>query len=427
MKNFYLIAITVIGFILLNSCKKDKTTATDKPDVLTSKEFTFNTAIGQTGPDTVLNGELNSTIGIRLIYFYLMRSDKTDSLIYRDTPAQENRNLYHFSIPTKSFSAAKLIKVTGIRVMVKHIDNSSFEGLIKMTAFSPPLPTLVGVPASSLPDELGKVLIQGKANSENGLKLIEFYDDYKGVFEKTDQLILTKNEKTYELSYQYTYRKNASKIKIVITDSFGLKAEALINIPVKSYVLYKDLMMMAHGTASTPSATSFFNGETGTLLGSCNVGGQEQKVDFMTYCTTASVFSLYSPASATTITKNYKCNTQVWEPDPAGLKATKFRVLIPGSTETDRVYAAYNANTITALDDQFFEGITVPGSSTAKFDAATANQAANIFNTTAAYLIWIRVPKADGTFTNQLLSAKSVVIGSPVAVSTIKFDILVSK
>lgn len=427
MKNFYLIAITVIGFILLNSCKKDKTTATDKPDVLTSKEFTFNTAIGQTGPDTVLNGELNSTIGIRLIYFYLMRSDKTDSLIYRDTPAQENRNLYHFSIPTKSFSAAKLTKVTGIRVMVKHIDNSSFEGLIKMIAFSPPLPTLVGVPASSLPDELGKVLIQGKANSENGLKLIEFYDDYKGVFEKTDQLILTKNEKTYELSYQYTYRKNASKIKIVITDSFGLKAEALINIPVKSYALYKDLMMMAHGTASAPSATSFFNGETGTLLGSCNVGGQEQKVDFMTYCTTASVFSLYSPASATTITKNYKCNTQVWEPDPAGLKATKFRVLIPGSTETDRVYAAYNANTITALDDQFFEGITVPGSSTAKFDAATANQAANIFNTTAAYLIWIRVPKADGTFTNQLLSAKSVVIGSPVAVSTIKFDILVSK
>lgn len=427
MKNFYSIVIMVIGFILLNSCKKDKTAATDKPDVLTAKEFTFNTAIGQTGPDTVLNGELNSTIGIRLIYFYLMRSDKTDSLIYRDTPAQENRNVYHFSIPTKNFSTAKLTKVTGIRVMVKHIDNSSFEGLIKMTAFSPPLPTLVGIPASLLPDELGKVLIQGKATSENGLKLIEFYDDYKGIFEKADQLILTKNEKTYELSYQYTFRKNASKIKIVITDSFGLKAEALINIPVKSYILYKDLTMMAHGTASVPSASSFFNGETGTLLGSCNIGGQEQKVDFVTYCTTAAVFSLYSPASATTIAKNYKCNTQVWEPDPASLKATKFRVLIPGSTEADRIYAAYNANTITALDDQFFEGIPVPGSSTAKFDAATANQAANIFNTTAAYLIWIRVPKADGTFANQLLSARSVVIGSPVAVSTIKFDIFVSK
>ncbi|MBB5623855.1 hypothetical protein HDE69_004943 [Pedobacter cryoconitis] len=426
MKNFYLITMIAAGFILLNSCKKDKT-AVNTPDVLTAKAFTFNTAIGQTGPDTILNGELNSTVGIRLIYFYLMRSDKTDSLIYRDTPAQENRNLYRFSIPAKSFSAAKLTKVTGIKVMVKHIDNSSFEGLIKMTAFTPPMPTLTDIPASILPDETGKVLIKGKANSENGLKLIEFYDDSKGAFEKADQIALTKNEKTYELSYQYTYRKNAGKIKIVITDSFGLKAEALINIPIKSYVLYKDLTMMAHGTASAPSASSFFNGETGSLLGSCSVSGQEQKVDFVTYCTTAMVFSLYSPASATTITKNYKCNTQIWEPDPASLKATKFRVLIPGSVEADRVYAAYNANTIIALDDQFFEGITAPGSSTAKFDAATANQAANVFNTTSAYLIWVRVPKPDGTFTNQLLSAKSVVIGSPVAVSTIKFDILVSK
>lgn len=426
MKNFYLIAIIVAGFILLNSCKKDKTTA-DTPDVLTAKEFTFNTATGQTGPDTILNGELNSTIGIRLIYFYLMRSDKTDSLIYRDTPTDENRNLYHFSIPTKSFSAAKLTKVTGVRVMVKHIDNSSFEGLIKMTAFTPAMPVLTNIPASSLPDEMGKVLINGKANSENGLKLIEFYDDYKGIFEKVDQIALTKNEKTYELSYQYAYRKNASKIKIVITDNFGLKAEAMINIPIKSYVLYKDLTMMAHGTASAPSVNSFFNGKAGSLLGSCTINGQEQKIDFVTYCTTAMVFSLYSPASATTITKNYKCNTQVWEPDPTSLKATKFRVLIPGSIEIDRVYAAYNANTITALDDKFFEGITAPGSSTAKFDATTANQAANVFNVTTAYLIWIRVPEPDGTFTNQLLRATHVVIGNPVAVSTIKFDILVTE
>lgn len=426
MKNFYLIAIIVAGFILLNSCKKDKTAA-NTPDVLTAKDFTFNTATGQTGPDTALNGELNSTIGIRLIYFYLMRSDKTDSLIYRDTPAQENRNLYHFSIPTKSFSAAKLTKVTGVRVMVKHIDNSSFEGLIKMTAFTPTMPALSDIPASVLPDETGKTLIKGKASSENGLKLIEFYDDYRGVFEKIDQIELTKNEKTYELSYQYTYRKNAGKIKIIITDNFGLKAESLINIPIKSYVLYKDLTMMAHGTASAPSVSSFFNGEAGSLLGSCNVSGQEQRVDFVTYCTTAMVFSLYSPASATTITKNYKCNTQVWEPDPASLKATKFRVLIPGTADADRVYAAYHANTITALDDQFFAGITAPGSSTAKFDAASANQSANVFNVTTAYLIWIRVPKPDGTFTNQLLSAKAVAIGNPVAVSTLKFDIFVSK
>ncbi|MGY0035581.1 hypothetical protein [Pedobacter sp. NJ-S-72] len=146
MKNFYLIVLIAAGFLFLNSCKKDKTTTADTMDVLTTKEFTFNTAIGQTGPDTILNGELNSAIGIRLIYFYLMRSNTTDSLIYRDTPAEENRNHYNFSIPTKSFSSAKLAKVTGIRVMVKHIDNSSFEGFIRMTAFTPPMPVLASIP-----------------------------------------------------------------------------------------------------------------------------------------------------------------------------------------------------------------------------------------------------------------------------------------
>lgn len=427
MKNLYLTAIMMAGLFFMNSCKKDKTVAADAADVLTTKEFTFNTAIRQTGPDTILNGELNSKAGIRLIYFYLMRSNTTDSLIYRDTPANENRNRYNFSIPTKSFSAAKLAKVTGIRVMVKHIDNSSFEGFIKMTAFTPPMPVLTAIPATLLPDETGKIIITGKASSENGLKMVEIYDDYKGVFEKADQLVVNGNEKTYNLNYSYTYRKNAGKIKIVIIDTFGLKAEHLISIPVKSYTLYKELTMMANGTASAPSSSSFFAGETGSLSGSCTISGQEQKVDFVTYCSSTAVFTLYSPASTTTISKNYKCNAQIWEPDPANLKATKFRVLIPGTTETDKIYAAYIANTITALDDKFFEGIGTPGSSSVKFDPVTANQGANTFNLTTAYLIWIRVPKPDGTFTNQLLRATNVVIGVPVTTSAIKFDILVSK
>ncbi|MGY0035580.1 hypothetical protein [Pedobacter sp. NJ-S-72] len=239
--------------------------------------------------------------------------------------------------------------------------------------------------------------------------------------------MLTNNEKTYDLNYSYTYRKNAGKIKIVIIDNFGLKAEALISMPVKSYILYKELTMMANGTASAPSPSSFFTGETGSLLGSCTISGQEQKVDFVTYCSSTSVFTIYGPANTTTISKNYKCNTQIWEPDPANLKATKFRVLIPGTAETDRIYTAYAANAITALDDKFFEGIVAPGSSTVKFDAIATNQGANTFNLTTAYLIWIRVPKQDGTFTNQLMKATNVVIGASVATSTIKFDILVSK
>lgn len=427
MKTKLLIIALFLSAVLLNSCKKDHTESAVQTDQLNTKEFSYNTATGLISPDEEINAELSSTAGIKLIYCYLVRGNVTDSLIFTGNPAAENKNNYKFKIPTVNFSSAKLAQVSGIRVMVKHLDNSSYEGMIKLTSFTPTLPKLENVPLKLLPDESGKITITGKASSENGLKLIEIYDDYQGTMVLADKISLTNNEKTYELKYLYTYRKNASNLKVVITDNFGLKAEALITIPLKAYNLYKDVSMMANGTAAAPSPSSFFIGETGMLLGSCSISGQESKLDFVTYCSSTFVFTIYSPSNTTTISKNFKCATQSWEPNAADLKATKFRTLIPGTAAADRIYAAYTANTITALDDQFFDGIAEPGSSTVKFDPLTANQAANTFNLTSAYLVWVKVPKADGTFTNQLLRAKEVVIGATAAVSTIKFDILVSK
>lgn len=427
MKKTLLVITLLLSAVVLNSCKKDKTANPASSDTLDAKAFVYNTATRQMSPDVEINGALQSPSGIKLVYYYLVRNNTTDSLIYIGTPAAEAKNAYTFSIPAASYATAKLTQVAGIKVMVKHLDNSSFEGFIKVTSFTPPLPKLENVPVSLLPDVNGKLTLTGKASSENGLKLIEIYDDAQGVFALAGKIDLSNNEKTYDLNYVYTYRQNAANVKVVITDNFGLKAEALVNIPVKAYILYKDLSMMANGTASAPSASSFFIGETGSLLGTCSISGQEQKLDFVSYCSSTFVFTLYSPANTTTISKNYKCNTLIWEPNVADLKTTKFRALVPGTAETDRIYAAYNANTITALDDKFFEGIAAPGSSTVKFDALPANQAANTFNLSTAYLIWIRVPKADGTFTNELLRAKEVNIGSTAAVSNMKFDILVSK
>ena len=419
--------IALLTGILLQSCKKDKTTGSS-PDILNTRDFSYNMATRQISPDTEINGELNSPAGIKLIYYYLVRNNIPDSLIYIGTPPAESTNIYKFNLPGLSFGNAKMTSVSGIKMMVKHLDNTSFEGFIKLSAFTPPLPKLENIPSSLLPDNSGKISITGNAGSENGLKLIEIYDDYEGTFALVSRIDLIQNEKVYVLNYEYSYRKNAGKLKVVVTDHFGLKAEAIITIPLKSYALYQDLSMMANGTASAPSSSSFFIGETGTILGSCNISGQEQKLDFVTYCSsTTPVFTLYSPGNTTTIAKNYKCGASVWEPNATDLKATRFRVLVPGTAGIDKIYAAYTNNAITELDDQFFEGIPVPGSSTAKFDATVANQAANIFNLTSAYLIWIRVPKANGSFVNQLLRAKYVTIGSSPGLSTIKFDILVSK
>ncbi|AOM75755.1 hypothetical protein BFS30_00350 [Pedobacter steynii] len=426
MKHSFL-TIAVLSSMLLYSCKKDKT-AVSSPDTISTRDFSYNIATRQISPDAEINGELNSPAGIKLIYYYLVRNNIPDSLVHIGTPAEGSRNSYKFSIPTGNFGNAKMNQVTGIKMMVKHLDNTSFEGFIKVTAFTPPLPKIEDTPVSLIPDANGKIHISGKASSENGLKLIEIYDDFEGTFALAGKIDLSQNEKVYQLNYEYSYRKNAGKLKIVATDHFGLKAEALISIPLKSYALYQDLTMMANGTASAPSGSSFFIGETGSVLGSCNISGQEQKIDFVTYCSsTTAVFTLYSPGNTTTIAKNYKCGAIIWEPNATDLKASRFRVLIPGIAAADRIYTAYNGNTITDLNDQFFEGIALPGSSTAKFDAAVANQAANTFNLTAAYLLWIRVPKADGSFVNQLLRAKEVIIGSTPALSTIKFDILVSR
>ncbi len=418
------IAALLIATVIVQSCKKDKV-VTSSPDTFTTKEYTYNTATKQLSPEAEINGELSSPVGVKLIYCYLVRNNTTDSLIYIGTPAENSRADYKFSIPSATYTNAKLVQVSGIRVMVKHVDNTSFEGFIKLTSFTPPLPKLENVPLSLLPDATGKINLTGTASSENGLKNIEFFDDYQGEFVLLNKIDLPDNEKTYHFNYDYSYRKNAGNLKVVVTDKFDLKIEASVNIPLKKYTLYQDLVMMANGTAAAPSPSSFFFGKTGTLTGTCNISGQEKDLDFLTYCSSAFVFTIYSPANTTTISKNYKCNTLIWEPVATDLKATKFRTLIPGTADVDRIYAAYNSNGITDLEDTFFGSIAAPSSSTVKYDATTP--AANAFNVTNAYLVWIRVPEADGTFTNQLLSAKEVTIGTTASVSTIKFDILVSK
>lgn len=427
MKHKLKLTLLIICISALAACKKDKAAEKGLTE-LTAKEFSYNMALKAITPDEVINGDISAASGIKQIYGYLIRLNKTDSLVYRSTQEVINQTNFHFVIPTENYATANLEKMQGIKLMIRDMDNSTFEGFIKVTAFSPPMPQLNNIPTRLLPDENGKIMITGTASSENGIKEITIYDDYQGVDALVDKIELLNKEKTYDLNYTYTYRKNASRLSVTVTDLYGLKVTSIINIPLLNYNLFKGIEMMANGTTASPSTSSFFMGETGTVTGSCNISGQEQKTDFVGYCTSTFIYTIYSPANTTTISKNFKCGTAIWEPNAANLKATKFRVLVPGTSAVDQVYTAFNTNTITELSDAFFNGIPVPAGNTAKFDANPANQTTAIFNLTNAWLIWVRVPKADGiTFTNQLLRVKEVNIASTAALSTIKFDILVSK
>jgi hypothetical protein len=429
MRKKLIIPMVMLSMIIMGACKKETEVAAGSGTaVITAKDFTFNTALKVITPDEEINGEITAAVKIKQIYGYLVRTGKTDSLVYRSTQDAINQNNFQFNIPTAAYENANLEQLEGIKLMVKHQDNSTSTGFVKVTSFTPPLPSLIDLPVSLLPDANGKILITGTATSENGLKSIEFYDDYQGIDALVEKIELPGMQKSYSVNYSYTYRENAANLKVVVTDQFGLKATKTILIPLLKYNRYQDIEMMANGTTSIPSASSFFIGEAGNAIGNCDANGKETKIDFVTYCTSTAVFTFYSPQNTTSISKNFKCGAGIWEPNTALLKASKFRVLLPGTNAMNRVYDAYVNNTITELNDDFFTGITVPGGSTAKYDALEANQASSVFNTTTAYLIWVRVPHADGvTFTNQLIRVKEVNIASTVALSTIKFDVLVSK
>ena len=66
MKHTFL-TIALLTGILLQGCKKDKTTGSS-PDALSTKEFSYIMATKQLSPDTEIYGELKSRAGIKLIY-----------------------------------------------------------------------------------------------------------------------------------------------------------------------------------------------------------------------------------------------------------------------------------------------------------------------------------------------------------------------
>ncbi|WP_374163735.1 hypothetical protein [Arcticibacter sp. MXS-1] len=289
-------------------------------------------------------------------------------------------------------------------------------------------PKFADFPESVTPDLTGgPTKVAGRITSFTGLSKIEIYDDFEGSFVSVKTIGDLNDSHDYTLNYDYQYRKRASKIKIVATDADNLTTELVIPLNVTyATEVYRDVMMSSQ-SATAPG--SFFDASTGTVFGNCEVSGNENKLDFLLYTSTAGVLSFYSPTNTASAASSYKCNGVSWTPVTANLKATRFRVLLPttaGNTASDNIYSAYNSGSINNLDDSFFGTISVPGSSSTKYDA-TATPASNIFNTTSAYLIWFRIPQANGSNKNCLVRVKEVNINATVGLSTVKFDIIVQK
>jgi hypothetical protein len=491
---------------------------------ITAQDYVFNRATKGFTPDATVKAQVNSSLGIRFVYCYLIRANATDSLIYVSDNTSDNPKEYTLSIPAANFPASNMSKVSGVKILAKQTDNTSIEGFIKISFFDPAFPALSGFGTSIKADlSGGNTAITGTITSAFGIQKVDIYDDYK--VENTYELSGTVNagsSKSFALNYAYKYRKAAQHIKIVATDIYGQATELIIPMPVDlaafkpifvnfvatitpnltgttpvtgnitsvtglkridiyddyqgSYVLvnsitltgttnyalnynytfrrrannlkvvafdtddlqtekiiplnvtyqsniYRDVFMTAHTTGTN---TIFFV-DNGTTKGNCDLNASEPTMSFLYYGTSTGP-AFYSPTNTSSVATNFKCSGASWViANASNLRATRFRVLVPGTSGIDNIYAQYNAGNIDDISDAFFtaNGVAAPGGSSARFDAA-ATATTSIFNTTTAYLIYIRVPDANGTtYKNALLRVKETT--STTGTSTIKFDILVQK
>ncbi|ANH82879.1 hypothetical protein A8C56_19490 [Niabella ginsenosidivorans] len=412
--------------MFLPACKKDynqNITDRESADKVTAVAYQYNTATKKFSPQDSITAQIASPAGVNQVYVYLVRSNSTDSVVTVFFPPDGSENDVAMGVSPAVFSKIDMSAATGLKLMIKHRDNSYHQDSIKITPFTPPLPELQNFPASLLPGNDGQIHVTGKALSQNGIQTIYIYDDATGSFTKVDSITNLKNATSYDVDYNYTYRDKAANLKVQVVDNYDLAAEAVITIPVLPYTVYKDVTMNAQGFATNNA----FVAATGTLLGSCELPSGEAlsdaDMDLLLYGSKDNVLSLYSPGNAKNIAKNYKCNGTEWAiADPLLLKAVKVKILVPGSSDAvDAIYARFNANNIPDLaEDDFFNGISVPGGNTAKISTNTGE-----LNPDGAYLLWVRIPKEDGTFRNCLLRAKSFVLSA--GSSTVTFDIYVQK
>lgn len=373
-----------------------------------------------TGGNTAITGTIKSDYGIKQIDIY--DDYKVENTFEQAGTINDvnSAKQYALNYAYKYRKAAQHIKV-----VVTDIYGQTSETIIAMpvdlAAFKP---NFVNFATSITPNLTGTTAVAGTITSVTGLKRIDIYDDYQGAYVLVSSIANLNLSVSYALNYNYTFRRRATNIKLIAVDNDDLQSEKIVPLNITYNTnIYRDVFMTAHTTGTN---TIFFV-DNGTTKGNCELNASEATMSFLYYGTgTGPAF--YSPTNTSSVASNFKCNNVSWViGNASNLRATRFRVLVPGTTGIDNVYAQYNAGTIDNLDDAFFtaNSVATPGGSSARFDAVAA-ATTSIFNTTTAYLIYIRIPDANGTtYKNALLRAKEAT--STTGTSTIKFDILVQK
>ncbi len=436
-----LLSILLFGLTILGACKKDDTQAGANVSI-ESKEYSFNIATKEFTPDNTITANVKSDVGVESVYAYLIRGNKPDSLIRIFLPGEgDNINDLNLNIEASVFAKADMSAAEGIKMVVKSLNNAGHVALVKINPFAPDMPHLSEFPVSKEPDANEKILIEGKASSENGIVKIEILDDSTGPFTVVHTIDNLNNIKNYEVNYTYTYRPEAGNVQIILYDGSGLTVAHTMKIATVPYVLRTDVWMDAQGASNNNTVANWVHDMTWTVMGSCDLHDlvknstdplkDHQRIAFLFYGTSTNA-TFYSASSATSISKNFYCGTNQWgvpTTDISAMKATKFRAILRSdNAATAAFYANIESGNITSLDDEAFTGIKAPSSSQAKYVENPADGGANEFNATTRNLIWAQVPKENGGIVNVILRVKEVNYSTAAPKeATIKFDMYVQK
>lgn len=145
---------------------------------------------------------------------------------------------------------------------------------------------------------------------------------------------------------------------------------------------------------------AFFDAETGMIYHSCGVSDVRRDIDFIGYDQSGYV-QIYGPHNSSSILKNYKCEGVTIDQQDgtwndfygAGGIETKFRVLSRDSINHLPVIQAFEEGRIIELNDEFFEGIPMPGTSAPRVYRNSSDKgfsAKDHFATDANNLGWVR-------------------------------------
>lgn len=262
--NFRILLVLMVALVF-SSCKKDNSGISK--DVISSPEYIYNKATKKLSPDGDLTVTIASPDGIKNIYSYLIRGNKTDSLVNVFYGAvQEEANNFKYVISTGAYSASDLSQIRGIKVLIRNNADAVTETFVKIDYFDPSKPNFKDFPLSIDANLSGLATpIRGKVLSEQGIKQVDVYDDYQkeGTYVLSKSFTGIDGVKEYALNYDYTYRKASQHIKVVATDIYNQQSELIINMPVDMSVFKPKMLNFPDKVTSETAFTGKITSVTG--------------------------------------------------------------------------------------------------------------------------------------------------------------------